>query len=65
MISPSTISPGGLGINLLIDIEVTDFPDPDSPTIPNTSPSYISKETLLTALAIPASVLKNVFKFLI
>ncbi|SVC20626.1 uncharacterized protein METZ01_LOCUS273480, partial [marine metagenome] len=35
---PSIISPGGLGMSLLIDKEVTDFPDPDSPTIPKTSP---------------------------
>ena len=31
--------PQSNGINLLIDKDVTDFPEPDSPTIPSTSPS--------------------------
>ena len=30
-------------------LATVDFPDPDSPTSPNTSPSWISKETLFTA----------------
>ena len=55
-ISPLTILPGGSGISRLIDSEVTDFPEPDSPTIPNTSPLKISNEISLTALAIPPSV---------
>ena len=38
MISPETISPGGFGMRRLIESEVTDLPEPDSPTIPNTSP---------------------------
>ena len=38
IISPLTISPGGLGISRFIESEVTDFPEPDSPTIPRTSP---------------------------
>ena len=44
------------GIELFIDKDVTDFPDPDSPTMPNTSPLNISNETPSTALAVPASV---------
>ncbi|SVB88390.1 uncharacterized protein METZ01_LOCUS241244, partial [marine metagenome] len=39
-----------------IDKEVTDFPDPDSPTMPRTSPWKISKLTPSTAFAVPASV---------
>ena len=50
------ISPGGLGMSLLIESEVTDLPEPDSPTIPKTSPLNISNETPSTALAVPASV---------
>ena len=34
MISPETISPGGFGMRRLIESEVTDLPEPDSPTIP-------------------------------
>ena len=31
-------SPGGEGIKRIADNEVTDFPEPDSPTIPTVSP---------------------------
>ena len=30
--------PGGVGISRMIDRLVTDFPDPDSPTMPSVSP---------------------------
>ena len=30
--------PGGFGINPINALEVTDFPEPDSPTIANVSP---------------------------
>ena len=55
-IGNASIFPGGSGINLFMDKDVTDFPDPDSPTIPSTSPFKISKEILFTAFATPASV---------
>jgi hypothetical protein len=32
-----------------MDKAVTDFPEPDSPTIPNISPSLNDNETFLTA----------------
>ena len=31
---PDKILPGGFGINPKTDIMVTDFPEPDSPTMP-------------------------------
>src|SRR5690625_7459150 len=37
-------------------IEVTDLPDPDSPTVPSTCPGYRSKLTPRTACTVPASV---------
>ncbi len=43
-------------MSLFIDNDVTDFPEPDSPTIPKTSPLYMSNEIPSTALAVPASV---------
>ena len=46
-------------MSLLIDNDVTDLPDPDSPTIPKTSPLNISKYRSLTAFTVPASVLKK------
>ena len=36
--SPSSITPGGFGINLIIDRALTLFPQPLSPTNPNVSP---------------------------
>ena len=56
MISPPLIIPGGLGINLIADKEVTDFPDPDSPTIPIVSPLFKLKLISLTALTVVPSV---------
>ena len=41
-----------------IDNDVTDFPEPDSPTMPKISPFYISNEILSTAFTVPASVWK-------
>src|SRR5438477_5092563 len=36
--------------------ELTDFPDPDSPTIPRVSPGWTEYETPSTALTRPSSV---------
>ena len=38
----------------IIALEVTDLPEPDSPTIANVSPVYKSKVILRTAFKIPA-----------
>ena len=42
----------------MIESEVTDLPQPDSPTIPSTDPSSTSKETPSTACTSPSRVLK-------
>src|SRR6476660_7079192 len=60
MISPETIFPGGLGTSRMIDRFVTDFPEPDSPTIPNVSPRFKRNEMPSTALTTPSSVSKYV-----
>ena len=51
--SPPTINPGGDGISCIIDKEVTDFPEPDSPTTAKVSPFFKSKLTPSTALTKP------------
>ena len=56
--------PGGLGINLIADREVTDFPEPDSPTIPTVSPLFKVKLISLTAFTVVPSVRNSVTKFL-
>ena len=38
MISPWLIFPGGDAISCMMERAVTDFPEPDSPTIPRISP---------------------------
>jgi hypothetical protein len=40
----------------MIESEVTDFPHPDSPTMPTVSRGMTSNETPSTARAMPASV---------
>ena len=52
-----------LGIRPMMLIAVTDLPDPDSPTMANTSPRRTSKLTPSTALTMPASVVKLVRRF--
>ena len=42
---PETIFAGGFGIRPMIESAVTDFPQPDSPTIPSVSPFSIEKLT--------------------
>ena len=49
IIFPESILPGGDAIRRKTLIEVTDFPQPDSPTNPNTSPLLIEKDTLSIA----------------
>ena len=61
-ILPETIFPGGMGINLIKESMVTDFPQPDSPTIPRVSPFLRSKEIPSTALTVPQRVVKCVRK---
>ena len=55
---PPTICPGGEGTSLIIEREVTDLPDPDSPTIPKVSPLWRLKLTPSTALTTPHRVKK-------
>ena len=50
------IEPDAIGTSPMIDMADTDFPEPDSPTIPKTSSLYMSNDTSLTALTVPASV---------
>ncbi|CJC62564.1 Uncharacterised protein [Streptococcus pneumoniae] len=54
--------PGGFGINPINALEVTDFPEPDSPTIANVSPFFKSKVTPRTACTSPACVSKETCK---
>ena len=54
-IVPPTSLPG-YAVRPIIEYAVTDFPEPDSPTIPRTSPSSIEKETPLRAFTSPAGV---------
>ncbi len=46
----------------MIDLEATDFPDPDSPTMANVSPSCNVKLTPRTAETGPANVSNVIFK---
>src|SRR5436309_13896507 len=55
MISPVYMTFGS-AISRITDIIVTLFPDPDSPTIPTTSPSPTVNEPPPTARTIPSSV---------
>src|SRR3954467_14580035 len=59
--APSTIFPGG-SINPSSDRPVTVLPDPDSPTMPSTSPPPTSNETPSTAFTTPARVKKWTFR---
>ena len=56
--------PGGCGISFINALLVTDFPEPDSPTMASVSPCFKSKFTPRTACTRPAYVLKFIFKFL-
>ena len=56
-IEPDTTRPGGC-TRPMIESDVTDLPQPDSPTIPSTDPSSTSNETPSTACTSPSRVLK-------
>src|ERR1700758_2482203 len=47
------------GSNPIVAIAVTDLPDPDSPTMPSTSPGASSALTPLTAWTVPSLVGKS------
>src|ERR1700729_528559 len=47
--------------NRMIESAVTDFPEPDSPTMPSVSPASSPKESPLTAVTGPSSV-RNVVR---
>src|SRR5262245_36883724 len=53
LIEPLTLAPGGS--NPMIASDVTDLPDPDSQTIPSTSPAARSQSMPRTALTTPSS----------
>jgi len=57
MIDPP-ILPGGSGMRRISDIEVTDLPQPDSPTMASVSPSSTWNDTPSTARLIPSGVRK-------
>jgi len=44
------------GFNCIIDFAVTDLPEPDSPTTPNTSPAFTDNEIFSTATILHSSV---------
>src|SRR5216684_3580322 len=56
MIEPLTILPGGWGIRRISESAVTDFPQPDSPTMPRVSPAPTSNVTPSTARTTPSRV---------
>ena len=47
------------GSNRMMASDVTDFPDPDSPTMPRVSPLLILRETSFTAVVHPVSELNE------
>jgi hypothetical protein len=49
---------GGFGTKPRTLIAVTDFPEPDSPTSPTTSPLFNVSDAPLIALTTPSEVLK-------
>src|SRR6266850_4181638 len=58
---PPTMRPGG-GISRMTLKAVTDFPHPDSPTMPSVSPALSSNETPSTAFTTPSGVKNWVFR---
>ena len=60
--SPPTIFAGGFGIRPMIESAVTDFPQPDSPTIPSVRPTSTSKVMPSTARTTPSRVKKCVWR---
>src|SRR5436305_7292305 len=55
--------PGGSGMRRRIELAVTDFPQPLSPTTARVSPSRTSNETPSTARLTPSGVRKCVCRF--
>ncbi len=53
------VRPPGSGCRPRMAIAVTDLPEPDSPTMANTSPRWTSNETPSTACTTPSSVSKH------
>ena len=60
---PPTIRPGFATRRRISDSPVTDFPDPDSPTIPSVSPCASEKETSSTARTPSSPLPKSTFRF--
>ena len=49
-------------IKRMIDSEVTDLPEPDSPTMPSVAPGSTANDSPLTAATVPSSVLNVVLR---
>ena len=64
-ISPEAYTTGGDGINCKIDSDVTDLPEPLSPTIATISPLFTVIDILFKALVIIPLLLKLTVKFFI
>ena len=64
-IEPEVIFPGGFGINFKIASALTDFPEPDSPTIASVSPFLTFHETSLTALTVRPLTSNSTLRFFI
>ena len=58
MDEPGSIDETMLGSSCIIESEVTDFPLPDSPTMPRVCPGLMEILRSSTALTVPPSVLK-------
>ena len=57
------ILPGGCGTSRIMEVAVTDFPQPLSPTIATVSPASTVNETPSTARFTPSGVRKWVCRF--
>ena len=49
VIVPAAMRPGGFGTSRMMESDVTDLPQPDSPTMPSVSPGASTKLTPSTA----------------
>lgn len=59
---PERIRPGEAN-SRMIESEVTDFPEPDSPTMPTVSPCWREKLTSFTAVNVPSSEGNSVMRW--
>src|SRR5699024_2137745 len=62
-ISPRSMNALSLGNKRVMAFDVTDLPEPDSPTIANVFPFSKERSTPRTAYTLPAYVLKETWRF--